>query len=293
MGGAATGTVSQVTPANGSVYIVTVNGITGNGTLGLNLVDNGTIHDLAGNPLRQQNAPLPFLTQQTFGTGLGADVAVVGDVNGDGIADLILAVGGPFTSTLTVLLGNGNGTFRPQQTVNSFSSPLALAFADVNSDGKPDLVIGQSVAGVRVLLGNGNGTFQFPQEFATTGYSRAVAIADLNGDGKPDIVAINSGSSSVSVLLGNGNGTFQTQQTFATGPKPHGLALADVNGDAIPDIVVAVKYAKPLRQCCRPCCWEMATAPFKHRKPSPLRFVSNFGRGGRFEWRRQTRPGCR
>ena len=60
LGGTATGTVSQVTPVSGSVYTVTVSGVTGNGTLGLNLVDNGSIHDLAGDPLTQQNAPAAF-----------------------------------------------------------------------------------------------------------------------------------------------------------------------------------------------------------------------------------------
>ncbi len=74
MTGTATGTVSQVTPVNGSVYTVTVSGVLGNGTLGLNLVDNGSIHDLAGDPLTQQNAPsrLVTLRAQTFAVGQSA-----------------------------------------------------------------------------------------------------------------------------------------------------------------------------------------------------------------------------
>ena len=71
LSGTATGTVTQVTPVSGAVYTVTVSGITGTGTLGLNLVDNGSIYDLAGNPLTKPNAPAAFAVnaQQTFATG--------------------------------------------------------------------------------------------------------------------------------------------------------------------------------------------------------------------------------
>src|SRR5208282_3342361 len=79
-------TLTQVTPAGPSaVYTVTVSGITGYGTLGLNLVDNNSIRDLAGNPLVQQNAPAVFQTQQTFATGSDPRSVVLADVNGDGV----------------------------------------------------------------------------------------------------------------------------------------------------------------------------------------------------------------
>ena len=71
LAGSAMGTVTQVTPVSGAVYSVTISGITGTGTLGLNLVDNGSIHSLAGNPLTQQNGPLTFLPRQTYATGAG------------------------------------------------------------------------------------------------------------------------------------------------------------------------------------------------------------------------------
>ena len=112
----------QVTPVSSAVYTVTVSGMTGNGTLGLNLVDNGTIHDLVGNPLTEQNAPVAFQAQQTFPTGAGSYPTAVasGDVNGDGIPDLVVTEAKPMEALLLmvvgVLLGNGNGTFQPQQT---------------------------------------------------------------------------------------------------------------------------------------------------------------------------------
>src|SRR5208282_3893970 len=77
-------TLTQVTPVSASVYTVTVSGITGDGTLGLNLIDDDSIHDLAGNPLTQQNAPAAFSTGQVFPAGAGPRSVVLGDVNGDG-----------------------------------------------------------------------------------------------------------------------------------------------------------------------------------------------------------------
>src|SRR5208282_1323656 len=75
-------TLTQVTPVSASVYTVTVSGITGDGTLGLNLIDDDSIHDLAGNPLTQQNAPASFQAQQTFPTSFLPQSVVMGDVNG-------------------------------------------------------------------------------------------------------------------------------------------------------------------------------------------------------------------
>ena len=97
---------------------------------------------------------------------------------------------------MSVLLGNGNGTFQPQQTFAPASSPISLAVADVNGDGKPDLVVANANSNsVSVLLGNGNGTFQTQQTFAAGTDPRfSVAVADVNGDGKPDIVVANSNS---------------------------------------------------------------------------------------------------
>jgi filamentous hemagglutinin family protein len=140
------------------------------------------------------------------------------------------------------MLGNGNGTFQTQQTFATGSFPNSVATADVNGDGKPDLIVanGFSNNNVSVLLGNGNGTFQTRQTFATGSSPFSVSIADVNGDGKPDLIVANDLAGSVSVLLGNGNGAFQAQQTFlATGSKAYSLAVSDVNGDGKADVVVA------------------------------------------------------
>ena len=144
------------------------------------------------------------------------------------------------SNTISLLLGNGNGTFLAQQTLATGNNPQSVAFGDVNGDGKCDLaVVNFSGPSVSVFLGNGNGTFQSQQAFAVAKSPGPLVMGDVNGDGKPDLAVASQSSSSISVLLGNGNGTFQTQQTFGTNSGPYSMVLADTNGDGRPDLVVA------------------------------------------------------
>ena len=221
-----------------SVYTVSVGGITGNGTLGLNLVDNGAIRDLAGNPLAQLNGAAAFATQATYATGTGPESVVLADLNGDGTPDIVTANYGD--NSVSVLLGNGNGTFAPETVLAGQSHPIGVTVADVNGDGKPDIIVAnQGDSSVSVFLGNGDGTFAMPTSFAVGQFPEAVVVADVNGDGKLDLIVPDEGPGTISVLLGNGDGTFQTQATFATGANPRSLAVADLNGDGKPDIVAA------------------------------------------------------
>ena len=141
---------------------------------------------------------------------------------------------------MSVLLGNGDGTFRPQARFAAGSSPNSVAIGDVNGDGRPDLVTANNGSDdVSVLLGNGDGTFRPQARFAAGSSPYSVAIGDVNGDGRPDLVTANNGSGDVSVLLGNGDGTFQPQARFAAGSGPSSVAIGDVNGDGRPDLVTA------------------------------------------------------
>ena len=123
------------------------------------------------------------------------------------------------SNTVSVLLGNGNGTFQAQQTFATGIDPFSVAIGDVNGDGKADIVVANSGSNtVSVLLGNGNGTFQTAATFAAGIDPIAVAVGDLNGDGKLDIVVANEGSNTVSVLLNSANGNFTGQAYTIVNP---------------------------------------------------------------------------
>jgi hypothetical protein len=177
----------------------------------------------------------------------------VADVNADGNSDLV--VGGSCVADnckdlVGVLLGNGDGSFQTVVTYDSgeeFGSFVAVA--DVNGDGKLDLLTANMVSNTMgVLLGNGDGRFGPVTTYCVTGYSaRAIAVADVNSDAKPDgIVAVGlnqaSDSGLVGVLLGNGDGSFQPVVTFASGGAQTlwGVAVEDLNADGRPDVVASL-----------------------------------------------------
>jgi archaellum component FlaF (FlaF/FlaG flagellin family) len=120
------------------------------------------------------------------------------------------------------------------------TSPTAVALADLNGDGKLDVVSANAGNNsISVLINKGDGTFDAQVERATGEAPVALGLADLNGDKKPDIVTANSGANTASVLLGKGDGTFAAKQDFATGAAPQAVALSDLNGDGKPDIATA------------------------------------------------------
>jgi Bacterial Ig-like domain (group 3)/FG-GAP-like repeat len=177
----------------------------------------------------------------------------VGDVNGDGNPDLLVANecgnSDDCNGVVGVLLGNGDGTFQPVVTYDSGGyDAQSVAVADVNGGGKPDLLVANdcstsnctSGGGVGVLLGNGDGTFQAAMSYGSGGQdAESVAVADVNGDGKPDLVVAN-GDGSVGILLGNGDGTFQAATSYGSGgASASSVAVADVNGDGKPDLLVS------------------------------------------------------
>ena len=199
-----------------------------------------------------------FQPPMTYPSGgqLAKGIAIA-DVNNDGKLDLIVAhnCGVPYCSgDLGLLLGKGDGTFQPAVSYASGTfGARSVAIADVNADGKPDLVvaggadISSSDGAVGVLLGNGDGTFQKPVTYSSGGqYAEFVAISDVNGDGRPDLlvangcVASNCGQGAVAVMLGNGDGTFRAPVQYSSGGVyPMSLSVVDLNGDGKFDVVTA------------------------------------------------------
>ena len=139
-----------------------------------------------------------------------------------------------------MLLGIGNGTFGAQTTFAAGNGPWGVTTADVNGDGRADLIAANRFSNnVSVLLGTGTGTFGAQTTYAVGNLPRSVTTADVNGDGKVDLITANQSSNTVSVLLGNGDGTFGAQTSFAAGSQPFSATTADVNGDGRADLVVA------------------------------------------------------
>src|SRR5215213_966872 len=165
------------------------------------------------------------------------------DLNGDGKLDL--AVGNVFggslsTGSISILLGNGNGTFQPAVNFN-VDTPVDLAIADLNADNKLDVVVATNTSKASVLLGNGDGTFAAAVGYTLPDAGRGVAIADFNGDTKPDLALTNGLlTGNLSILLGNGDGTFQGATNVAAGFAPTGIVAKDISGDGKQDLVMAV-----------------------------------------------------
>jgi len=160
------------------------------------------------------------------------------DLNKDGILDIV--TGNLDGSSISVLIGKGDGTFRTAVSYSVGVNPYQVVTGDFNGDGYLDVAAadfgGQEVS---VLLGNGDGTFGPTVTYPTGTKPRALVAADFNVDGHVDLAVANSTAMSVSILLGNGNGTFQGKTDVSAGGTPHGIVAADFNGDGKLDLAIA------------------------------------------------------
>ncbi|MBI2926666.1 MAG: VCBS repeat-containing protein [Verrucomicrobia bacterium] len=191
-------------------------------------------------PAVADGCPKPsFAAIATFGAGTNPVSVTVGDFNGDGKPDLVVANNA--STNVSVLLGTGDGTFQAAVNYRTATRPSSVAVGDFNSDSKPDLAVANDGSGnISVLLGKGDGSFGVAVNYGVGSRPVSVAVGDFNNDAKLDLVVVNSTvSGTVSVLLGNGDGTFQAAVKYATGKSPFFVAVGDFNGDGKPDLAVA------------------------------------------------------
>ena len=162
----------------------------------------------------------------------------VGDFNGDGKQDLIVANSG--SDSVTRYTGTGAGTFSASVNYSVGTWPMVVAVGDFNNDGKDDAVTANyTTNNVSVLIGSGSGAFAAAVNYAVGTAPYAVGVGDFNGDGKLDIAAANGNSANISVLLGTGTGTFGAATNFTTGTTPNSITVGDFNGDGKQDLIVA------------------------------------------------------
>src|SRR5262249_17921333 len=157
-----------------------------------------------------------------------------------------------WSETVSILLGNGDGTFREARTFRAGDGVRALALADFDGDKALDVaVVTQRVAGTEsltVLLGNGDGTLRPPRSFPGVVQPATLAAGDFNLDGLPDVAVADLDyltPNTLKIFLGNGDGSFQPPRGSRGGPSPVSLAVAEFNGDGIPDLVTGGGDAAP------------------------------------------------
>jgi hypothetical protein len=223
--------------AGSSPTSVAVGDFNGDGKADLAVTITGGVEVFLGNGDGTFQTPT-----KVYAAGTGPQSVAVGDFNGDGKADLVVA--NFLTSgTISVFLGNGDGTFHSAVNYNVQDQPASVAVGDFNGDGIPDLAVANNGSDTfTILLGKGDGTFNLPTSFNTfgPGYPNSIGVGDFNLDGIPDL-AIAEQNGEVVIFAGSGNGSFYlftSQNAYA----PQSLVVADFNGDGLPDVGYASFY---------------------------------------------------
>ena len=188
-----------------------------------------------------QTNNISFRARRDFPATGHAGGIVAGDFRGTGVKDLVIPNTAAVSTSLSLVPNNGDGTFGAPVAFNTGGNkPSAVAVADMNNDGKLDVVVTNELSNtVAILLGSGNGRFQSAHVFPVGVNPVAVAVGDFNGDGKTDVAVANSTSNTVSILLGRGDGTLGAATSSSVGIRPSSLVVGKFHGGTASDIVVA------------------------------------------------------
>jgi type II secretory pathway component GspD/PulD (secretin) len=234
-------------PAGNAPSFIATASLRGNGVYDLivaNSADN-TVSVLLG------NGDGTFTTQVTYPTGTDPVAIATGQFNNGSTAVnldnfLDLAVANKGANTVSILLGNGDGTFQPKTDIATGNAPVSVIAANFHDrdgvSGAVDLAVANEGDNtISIFQGNGDGTFKAPTLIKLPAGFRpaSLAAADLNSDGHIDLVVADEGNNTFSVLVGNGDGTFQPRTDYPTGNDPVYVAFGDFNGNGALDIAVA------------------------------------------------------
>jgi len=220
---------------------VRVGDFNGDGHLDLAVANwiSNSVSILLGDGTGSFGAATDFTVDSTAGSKPRS--VAVGDFNGDGHPDLALPISAPRGSgpdSVSILLGDGTGSFGVATSFPVQNNAFPVAIGDFNDDGSLDLAVPNSLSGtVSILLGDGVGRFGPTSNFTVGSSPDAVAVGDFNGDGHLDL-AVAYGSTTVSILLGDGTGRFGAATDFTVG-NAESLAVGDFNGDGHLDLATA------------------------------------------------------